>query len=296
MKQIFFFIHILLLTLTAYQGVKIMYKGIETPALNKSGDLSDNIHLISGQTEKQDKRSHKKRNQRISTRNIFKVLTQGSSMPGFLQPDNSEKKLKKTELKIALWGTVTGGPPADSYAVIEDKKENRQSLFQVGDVVQQATIKKIMRSKIILTVNGKDQILEVDDSQKPSRMVVGKNLFPEQKQLFEAATNIPLKTDPLSLMKQVKIRPYFKNGKPNGLLLYGIKPGSAFQSLGLKNGDIVREINGTQTLAAKDAMMIYQDMESISDMRFVVRRRGQEKEIIYSAENNSYTEQTVPNE
>ena len=296
MKQIFFFIHILLLTLTAYQGVKIMYKGIETPALNKSGDLSDSIHLISDQTEKQDKRSHKKRNQRISTRNIFKVLTQGSSMPGFLQPDNSEKKLKKTELKIALWGTVTGGPPADSYAVIEDKKENRQSLFQVGDVVQQATIKKIMRSKIILTVNGKDQILEVDDSQKPSRMVVGKNLFPEQKQLFEAATNIPLKTDPLSLLKQVKIRPYFKNGKPNGLLLYGIKPGSAFQSLGLKNGDIVREINGTQTLAAKDAMMIYQDMESISDMRFVVRRRGQEKEIIYSAENNSYTEQTVPNE
>ncbi len=296
MKQIFFFIHILLLTLTAYQGVKIMYKGIETPALNKSGDLSDSIHLISDQTEKQDKRSHKKRNQRISTRNIFKVLTQGSSMPGFLQSDNSEKKLKKTELKIALWGTVTGGPPADSYAVIEDKKENRQSLFQVGDVVQQATIKKIMRSKIILTVNGKDQILEVDDSQKPSRMVVGKNLFPEQKQLFEAATNIPLKTDPLSLMKQVKIRPYFKNGKPNGLLLYGIKPGSAFQNLGLKNGDIVREINGTQTLAAKDAMMIYQDMESISDMRFVVRRRGQEKEIIYSAENNSYTEQTVPNE
>lgn len=296
MKQIFFFIHILLLTLTAYQGVKIMYKGIETPALNKSGDLSDSIHLISDQTEKQDKRSHKKRNQRISTRNIFKVLTQGSSMPGFLQPDNSEKKLKKTELKIALWGTVTGGPPADSYAVIEDKKENRQSLFQVGDVVQQATIKKIMRSKIILTVNGKDQILEVDDSQKPSRMVVGKNLFPEQKQLFEAATNIPLKTDPLSLLKQVKIRPYFKNGKPNGLLLYGIKPGSAFQNLGLKNGDIVREINGTQTLAAKDAMMIYQDMESISDMRFVVRRRGQEKEIIYSAENNSYTEQTVPNE
>jgi len=296
MKQIFFIIHILLLTLTAYQGVKIMYKGIETPAINKGENLSDSIHLISDQTEKQDKRSHEKRNQRISTRNIFKVLTQGSSLSGILQPDNSEKKLEKTELKIALWGTVTGGTHADSYAVIEDKKEKRQSLFQVGDVIQLATIKKIMRSKIILTVNGKDQILEVDDSQKPSRMVVGKNPFPEQKQFFKAATNIPLKTDPLSLMKQVKIRPYFKNGKPNGLLLYGIKPGSDFQNLGLKNGDIVRGINGTQTLTAKDAMTIYQDMESISDMRFVVRRRGQEKEIIYSAENNSYTEQTVPNE
>lgn len=299
MKQAFFIIHILLLTLVAYQGVSIMYKGIAPPALNGMPPLPDSIDRVLDQTEKQDPISPERRNQKISTRNIFKVLLQESdNTPVGQQPDSLEKPLEKTELKIALWGTVIGATDDASYAVIEDQKEKQQSLFQVGDEIQQATIKEIMRNKIILTFNGKDQILEVDNTQQPAGMISQNNPLPmqEEPRLEDMLAKAPQETGPMSLMKQVRIRPYFKNGKPNGLLIYGIKPGSIFQNLGLRNGDIVQELNGTQTLTAQDARMIYQDMETTSDMRFTVLRQGQKKEIVYNVQENAYTEQAVPTE
>ncbi|MBA3009084.1 MAG: type II secretion system protein GspC [Proteobacteria bacterium] len=300
MKQIFFIIHIVLLTLTAYQGANILYKYPESPSLPKNFLLPDPSAGISAQTEEEGGILQKQHFQKISTRNLFKVLTQ-SPQKEAAQETHPEKQLEKTKLALSLWGTVTGSTPLSAYAVIEDQKEKKQFLLQVGDVIQQARIKKIMRSKIILTFNGKDQVLEVDNSRQPAGFIT--NPLPLQTDLFkinEASENIlaggPRRTDPLSLMQQVRIRPYFKDGKPNGLLLYGIKQGSAFQKLGLQNGDIVQELNGAETLVPRDVQRLYQDMETPSDMHFVLLRRGQKKEIIYNALSNTYTEETAPNE
>ncbi|MBU0969924.1 MAG: type II secretion system protein GspC [Proteobacteria bacterium] len=300
MKQIFFILHIILLTLTAYQGVNILYKYLESPSLSGETNLSQPRDILSAQTQEEGGISQTKHVEKISTRNLFKVLTQNPQKQ--VAPEtHPETQLEKTKLALALWGTVTGDTALSAYAVIEDQKEKKQFLLQVGDVVQQARIKKIMRSKIILTFDGKDQVLEVDTSRQPTTMAVQSNPLPGPNELFKEnhpPENImaPVKTDPLSLMKQVRIRPYFKEGEPNGLLLYGIKQGSVFQTLGLQNGDIVQELNGARTLTPQDAQKIYQDMDTTSDMRFLVLRKGQQKEIAYTAQSNSYTEQAAPNE
>jgi hypothetical protein len=68
--------------------------------------------------------------------------------------------LKKTDLKLKLLGTVT----VDSdrrYAVIEEASSRQQQLFQEGSAVQKAVIKRIFRGKVVLRVNGHDEILEV---------------------------------------------------------------------------------------------------------------------------------------
>jgi general secretion pathway protein C len=101
-------------------------------------------------------------------------------------------------------------------------------------------------------------------------------------------------------MKQARIRPFFSDGKPDGLLLYGIRNDSVFQQIGLKNGDIVKSINGSDILSAQDAVTIYQSLntplEEMPDIRFTVQRRGKIQEIVYNAQNNEYTVENVSDE
>ena len=67
--------------------------------------------------------------------------------------------LKKTDLKLKLLGTVTVDNDR-RYAVIEDPEIRQQQLYREGSAVQKAVIKRIFREKVVLKVNGRDEILE----------------------------------------------------------------------------------------------------------------------------------------
>ena len=67
--------------------------------------------------------------------------------------------LKKTGLKLKLRGTVTVDGDR-RYAVIEESPGHRQRLFHQGSAVQNAVIRRIFREKVVLRVNGQDEILE----------------------------------------------------------------------------------------------------------------------------------------
>jgi len=198
-----------------------------------------------------------------------------------------KEPMEKTPLPLILKGTVTATSENASYAVIENIKNRVQYLFQVGDQVEGATIKKIDHSQVILRVNGQDKMLEVDISQSPSSLMSSKMALPTpQPQVFQ--TGSQTETGLPALMKQARIRPFFSDGKPDGLLLYGITNDSVFQQIGLRNGDIIKAINGSKTLSAQDAVTIYQSLdaslEDIADIRFTVLRRGKIQEILYNAQ------------
>ena len=76
-------------------------------------------------------------------------------------------QLAATSLDLTLLGTITG-EPASRRAVILDKKKKGQEIYGQGDSIQGSLIKEILRDKIILTVNGKDEILLPETPKKNS--------------------------------------------------------------------------------------------------------------------------------
>jgi len=40
------------------------------------------------------------------------------------------------------------------------------------------------------------------------------------------------------------LRPNFTHGKPDGLKVFALQPGSSLAAIGLKRGDVIRRING----------------------------------------------------
>jgi hypothetical protein len=93
--------------------------------------------------------------------------------------------LTATSLDLSLLGTITGHPDK-RRAVILDKKKKAQELYGQGDTVQGSLIKEILRDKIILTVNGKDEVLLPEIPRKNPAPGAARILPPQQRSAMEA--------------------------------------------------------------------------------------------------------------
>ncbi|MCK5099617.1 MAG: PDZ domain-containing protein, partial [Desulfobacteraceae bacterium] len=228
-------------------------------------------------------------------RNIFKVETEDKESPFIKQEteDNEFEKLEPTTLKLVLWGTVTGG--SNVYAVIEDKKVRQQSLYEEGDSIQGAKIKKILRHEVILTYQGKDQVLEIETDNKNVRASVTPT---EKINLSAAPGDIAFQKNPSydmnDLIKQAKMRPHFTEGEADGLMVYGIRPNSVFRKIGLRNADIIKDINGTQIVSAEDASSIYDKLKEADNAKITLLRRGKIEELYYHVKNGRPLITTLP--
>lgn len=276
MKYLFTIINLVMVAVMAYFCVDIMYKIITPDNFERSdnqvpGGVSEKINP--GVNQPHDK----KQNNIIVKRNFFNVEIEKK------QSNNNtidSEKLEETSLKLVLWGTVTGDLKV--FAVIEDKKIRKQALYEVGDLIQGARIKKILRHEVILTWQGKDQVLKMEIDKKN---VAAKFKMPGQIMKSLKASNPKALLDKLPdagfLKKQIKLRPYFSGGQPDGLMVYGIRPRSVFKQMGLRNGDIVKDINGTSIVSADDASDFYSLIKETESINITVLRRGKEKQLVF---------------
>jgi len=68
-----------------------------------------------------------------------------------------------SELGIVLMGTISGSGN-NNRAIILNKQTRDQELFSTGEVVEGALIKDIQRGKLFLSINGKDEVLNMTEA------------------------------------------------------------------------------------------------------------------------------------
>jgi general secretion pathway protein C len=297
MKYVFTAINMFLLAVIAYFCVEILYKNVLPENFMPSGN--DFLGTFSKNTApRQAELSHGKNQYDIIVkRNLFNAeIEEKIESPDKQETENAApEKLEPTTLKLVLWGTVTG--EGQVYAVIEDKKIRQQALYEVGDSVQGAKVVKILRHQVILNHEGKDQILEMETdtknvsvSRKFPPAISSNTAFGNKKDMDD------FPDDMNSLMRQVKIRPHFTEGEPDGLMVYGIRPNSVFRQMGLRNGDILKDINGTQISSAEDASTLYSEIQGSDDAKITIFRRGKIQELSYQVKNGQHSFADPPDE
>lgn len=212
----------------------------------------------------------------IIERNLFKTKKVAENK---LSPVKIEN-LEPTDLDIKLWGTVTGRRD-NSYAVVEEiaeKRRNRkQNLYRAGDSVQNATIKKILREKVILSINGKNEVLEIEERHSFDRR--RKHILPtirQKRTLSRAMIEYTIK-NVNALLKQANIRPHSE-----GIYITRIKPNSVYRKMGLRNGDIITSVDGRYLKSVDDALSLYKNLKSSSHVTLGLKRRGRLRIINYN--------------
>ena len=227
----------------------------------------------------------------VTERNLFNTKTETAQ-----QPKLNIETLKPTDLKLKLFGTVTGDINK-AYAVIEETEKRRQNLYRIEDTIQNASIKMILREKVVLRVNGKDEILGIEEVPSGSRAYArpssianrrsqkkspakrtrkpGQNITLDRSKIESAVKNVN------DLMKNVRIQPHFTDGQPDGFKLSGVRPNSFFSNMGLKSGDVITGVDGKKIESVDDAFMLYQGLQSSSNIQLQLKRKGRQKNINY---------------
>ena len=288
-KNYFAIINVLLITAGVYFGVKTFYTisaaRIHPAVVSKTPpgrvaltEENDQLPLSTYST--------------IAKRNLFNTQ-EGVETP--TKAINVEE-LKETDLKLKLWGTVTGRG-GQAYAVIEDTKTRKQNLYRTGDSIQNATVKLILRQKVVLNVDDRDEVLGMEEIGSASTGRAGRPVArtvnaPPKLPVSSYPRQLTLQSDQIEsalnnldqLMDQAQIRPYIEEGRPSGISITGIKPNTVFRKMRLRNGDIITGVNGSSIETVEDAMKIFSDLRSASELQVEIKRRGQKRILNYKIE------------
>ncbi|TMQ20542.1 MAG: hypothetical protein E6J91_03790 [Deltaproteobacteria bacterium] len=88
--------------------------------------------------------------------------------------------------------------------------------------------------------------------------------------------------NPMAMAKGARVVPSMKNGKPDGVKLYAIRPSSGFARLGLANGDTVVSVNKLRLDSADQALEIYTQLREAKRIDVEVVRRGKSLTLVYT--------------
>ena len=290
-KKYFMIANVLLITAGIYLGVSAVY------TISKgwlSSGAMPQVHPGKKMLLKQkDDHPPLSRYGAITKRNLFNTNPDTAAAPA--QTINLDN-LKETDLNLKLWGTVTG-KGRRAYAVIEDTKTRQQNLYRVGDSIQDATLKLILRQKVVLSVNDRDEVLGMEEAGTAKRSassprMAQKDSSPPRLPISPQPRQLALNSDQIEnalenidqLMDQARIRPHIEDGKPSGISITGIKPNTVFRKMRLRNGDIITGVNGTPIESVEDAMQIFGDLSSAPEVQLEIKRRGRKRVLNYKIE------------
>jgi general secretion pathway protein C len=311
-RQIHILFNLLALFVIIYIVVNTFYRVVGIELHQMSGQK---VVMLEGVKSYTDKPLTRAEYDTISERNIFGATDKAEALP---VEDKTEiiETLEETTLQLALLGTIAGDSES-ARAIILDQKNKSQDMYRVGDSLQDAEIRQILRGKVILRHGEKDEILtmvENNDKVQPKTAAVERQnrrsgraargrsrRGPEEEALREPPEEvgevageiveevIPITREELNgsindlnqLMTQVRIRPYFRQGKPQGLIVSQIQTDSIFEKLGLMNGDIIASVNGEQMSSPEEAFQLYNSLNSGAQVSIEITRRGQKKTLTY---------------
>lgn len=81
--------------------------------------------------------------------------------------------------------------------------------------------------------------------------------------------------NPAALAKQARVMPSVKDGETRGFKFYGIRPGSLPKLLGMKNGDLITAVNGSELKSMDGAMALYTKLRRASNLSISIERKGE---------------------
>ncbi|MFO8089416.1 MAG: type II secretion system protein GspC [Desulfatiglandaceae bacterium] len=261
-------------------GVELFYGGI----LSSINDVQPKYELAYSESRDSVLETRTQESYDVITkRNLFGSVDQ---VAGVEEVQEEEfKDIELTTLKISLLGTVSGDDNT-GYAVIEEAAGKKQGLFRVGDSVQNAVVERIRRGEVILNIGGKYEKLTMDEAAQARAALRNEDVAP----VVEDVSTIPVSSEMVEnslgninqLLTQVRVRPHFSDGLPDGLVLSHIRQDSIFGHLGLKNGDVVKGVDGREIKSPNDILSFYNSLKSGSDISVDVMRRGRLQTLRYS--------------
>jgi len=180
--------------------------------------------------------------------------------------------------KISLLATFVY--PDKRYAILEHGGKNIQDAFELGEsVFDEATLEKIERGYVSLKWpdgSTDDYFIEENVGGGEQSAVAQVSYFNVSRETLNEALS-----DVQTLVSQIRVIPFFKDGKPVGLRLFAIRPGSVFEMVGLRNGDLLKSIDGVELREMEKLSGLMQILKEKDRIKVTIERENRDLEFVY---------------
>jgi general secretion pathway protein C len=224
----------------------------------------------------------------------------------------------KTGPTLKLVGTVVGSAE-HTYAVIEDLSTKKQDLYRLGDLIREAKILEITRQRVLLEsrgrreellsfqqlesaspaaapspagetsprqsilqrpgaqlLEGKPRVDAQDDADEDDVEQIGDNTWRvNREELSDQLENLGQK------LSETRLTPHFTGGQPDGFMISNIPKNSLLERIGLRNGDVLKGMNGQKFSSPDELLRMYDQFQSEPQLRLELERGKRSETLTY---------------
>lgn len=230
----------------------------------------------------------------IAAQNIFGGADSSDAEDKSLQVNKFDCviKLAEEELSLELVGTVCGNT-AVSRAIIINTKTKLLGMYKTGQNIGDARIKSIEENAVILLHNGQRKMLMLNrtgrDNKNNTQMLSpaaisgtsksASPVLPVKQSLDETPTKI---THLETILTKATIEPYLVNDQVEGLRITNLETIPMAKAFGLKEGDIIRQVNGHRLVSKQQAFQVVKKAKSQTIMSLELLSGGETRELSFT--------------
>lgn len=234
--------------------------------------------------------SYEAGNEVIATRNLFGI-------ENVVSGPNPNAEPVPTSLPITVVGVVIFQDPARSMAAIQDSSESKLYPVRAGDEVPgKMKILTVDQVRVVF-INLINQVKEFialpeDKTPKISRQSMGMADDDSAGIRKAGDTQFKVKRSELegqlanfdTLIREARAEPEFQGGAFAGFRLKEIKPGSFYEKIGLRVGDLIQGANGEKITDIARAMQLMNSVSTMSSLKLSINRSGKVVVLNYDIE------------
>ena len=198
-------------------------------------------------------------------------------------PQDQDADLDDTRLtNLVLKGTIASDVADFSVAVIADGSQE-QRVYAIGDSLGSGTkLHAVYAERVVLNENGKLTNLRLPTDFPRGSATPARRTTSVTRQSAPARNNIQsaITQNLSSLTDIIRPTPYIVNGEQAGYRLYPGRNRQQFSALGLRPGDILKDINGQSLTDPTQAMQVFQSLGTTDQVTVTVERGGQPQSIV----------------
>jgi general secretion pathway protein C len=208
---------------------------------------------------------------------------------------------------LRLVGSVMSpGFPEWSFAAIQRRDDKTTLLYREGSSIDTSRVLAVYPSSVVVSrSSGTCQLLMFEDEDagvarvpalaktpapaKPAglsdeELTDGIEKISDTKFNIQRSLVDKVLANQGSLMKSARVIPHEENGRVAGVKLYGIRRNTLLGRLGVRNGDMLRTINGFDMTSPDTALEAYSVLRSADKLTLAVKRQNNEMTIEYNIE------------
>jgi general secretion pathway protein C len=218
--------------------------------------------------------------QAIANAHIFGEATEAAAPP----PPADHDDLAETRLSLSLKGTITANDEQSSIAIIADTG-NQEKVYAIRDtVVPGTTLHAVYADRVILNRGGALEALKLPKEFPQGTQSVRRVAPTPVSRAADANPSIQevVSENVTKLADVIRPTPYFVAGQQQGYRVYPGRDRRQFAALGLRPGDLIKDIDGAALTDPQQAMEIFQNLGSADQVSVTVERNGQPEVLVLS--------------